>query len=525
MQLQVGMQVTTQDQQSYRILALVNHGQQVLVQGDEHAATVQVIDVSKIIQIAEQKSADDLALATVTVVGERYVEHIATTLSQLQVGAPVLLQREGHNQYDDQAISVWTLQHEKLGYIARYQNSTYAQLMDQQASLYGCVETLDVDNQKLTIMLKQVTTKPCVVPAMRVQQRDVTGRPAKLGVVPSHALNTPLGDLRLDCDGQPLKYQWTALSPWITPDDELFVTQRYWVVPNWSAVTANSTVTAQVGEAAEVINRWQDAHEQGLIVTNATSFYVVGLSVKTMTGLDDNFPSDATVPQVNYHVTQPEAYYQRGFMVSWVSYGEPQVQTALRLALQYPTVNLVEPYVAHAATATHATFTREELATVLVSALPNFQGNQMLAPSVSSLTVEKLRTTLGDTAYHALASYQRRVQLLPGSTEGVDETLLQALIHATLYHEIATLHYHLQTVGMLSQPIYPVQLFSTTPNDDQESLVACLAFYNFETFEIQQVTLRDIASIAIIADPEHPQMAQAPTNPDWLQIFLHSWNE
>ncbi|WP_318767414.1 hypothetical protein [Lactiplantibacillus carotarum] len=148
-----------------------------------------------------------------------------------------------------------------------------------------------------------------------------------------------------------------------------------------------------------------------------------------------------------------------------------------------------------------------------------------MEPSVSDLTVEKLRVTLGDQAYHALAGYRQRVQLLAGTTDELNETLIQALIHAVIYHEIMTLHYYQPTVGMVTQPVYPIQLFSTTTKDDEETLVGCLAFYNYDTFELQQVPLSAIASVAVIAQPEHPQTTGAAPNPDWRQIFLHSWND
>ena len=79
---------------------------------------------------------------------------------------------------------------------------------------------------------------------------------------------------------------------------------------------------------------------------------------------------------------------------------------------------------------------------------------------------------------------------------------------------------------MVDQVIYPIQLFSTTTKDEDDAqLVGCLALYNYETFEIQQVPLTAIARIAIIADPEHPQTTPETESPDWLRIFLHGWND
>ncbi len=327
------------------------------------------------------------------------------------------------------------------------------------------------------------------------------------------------------CNGHPIKYQQVPLSPWLTPADELHVTKRYLLTPDWSQVPPDSLITCQVTAKADVVQRWQNEHISAAVLTNASSFYVVGISAQTKTGLNDNLVDDAAQPAVIYRVGQISAHMQAGFMVSWAPFGDPRVQPALKLALHFSSQPLV-PYHPVTPSRTNATFTQQELAALLVSALPNYQGGQRLEPSVTAITVEKLRQTLGDQTYHALANYQRHVQLVAGSTEGVNETLLQALIHAVTYHELTTMHYYQPTVGMVDQVIYPIQLFSTTTKDEDDAqLVGCLALYNYETFEIQQVPLTAIARIAIIADPEHPQTTPETESPDWLRIFLHGWND
>lgn len=526
-QLEVGMQITTKDQQTYRILAIMDQGRQYLAQADQKRGDgVRLIDATEIVQIAEQSSeTTDVQLDTVAVVGQRYVEDVETTLATLHVGQAVLLQRESQNEHDPNAISVWTLDHAKLGYVARYQNQPYANLLDQQRLLYGTVTELDRERPSIQLQLWRVAAQPSPVAALRVRQQlaNVAAQPA-LAPLPSKLITTPLGDLIVTCNGRPIPYQAVRLSPWLTAADELTVTQRYVITPDWQRVTDGSLVTCTTATAGQVIQRWQSEDNGAIVLTNATSFYVVGLSAMTKTGTNDNLAADAAETKAFYRVGEVAAHTHASFMVSWAPFGDPHVQPSLRAALTFPEPPLV-PYAPLAASQEHATFTRQELAALLVSGLPNDQGGQILEPSVSDLTVEKLRVTLGDQAYHALANYHRRVQLLMGSLDGINPTLVQALIHAVVYHEITTLHYYAPTVGMVDQPIYPLQLFSTTAKDDDQRLIGCLAFYNYDTFELQQVPLTAIASLAVIADPEHPQKSSAAPNPDWRQIFLHSWND
>ncbi|RRK10927.1 DNA-binding protein [Lactiplantibacillus garii] len=521
--LEVGMHVTTDAQRTYRILAVINRGRRVLVQAESGHADVQMMNVSEIVQITDQDiTTPDVQLATVTVVGEHYVADVATTLASLHVGIPVLLQREPDNEHDDNAISVWTREHAQVGYVARYQNQAYAELMDQGKLLYGVVTQLDREQQRVELMLRRVTEHPSSFDALQVRQRVATNRGA-LATMPANLVRSPLGDVVITCDGRPLPYQTVPLTPWLTPADELTVTHRYLLTPDWSRVNENSVVTCQTTGSGQVIQRWQSPQENALVLTNADSFYVVGMSAVTMTGRNDNLAGDATDPTAFYRVSDVAEHVRLGFVVSWTPFGDPRAQPALQAALTFPDQPVV-PYLPVPANQNHATFTQQELAALLVSGLPNSQGDRVLEPSVSDLTVEKIRVTLGDQAYHALAGYQRRVQLLPGCLENVNTTLVQALIHAVIYHEIATMHYFVPTVGMVTQPIYPLQLFSTTAKDDEQRLVGCLAFYNYDTFDMQQVPLSAIANLAVIADPEHPQTTPAPPNPDWRQIFLHSWN-
>ena len=110
--IEAGMSVMTLKKQTYRVIAVINQGQELLVRAHEpETADIEIIPVTTVVQVTEQNSTDDAAVAldTVTVVGERYVDDIVATLTTLRVGMAVLLQRESGNQYDDNAISVWTL--------------------------------------------------------------------------------------------------------------------------------------------------------------------------------------------------------------------------------------------------------------------------------------------------------------------------------------------------------------------------------------------------------------------------------
>lgn len=521
--LEVGMQVTTENQQTYRILSVINQGQQFLVQAESGHGDVQIVGLNEIVQIAElNNETPDVELDRVTVVGEHYVDDIEKTLLALHVGMVVLLQREPDNEHDADAISVWTERHDRIGYVARYQNQAYAELMDQGRLLYGVVSELSREQQRVELVLWRVADEPSPVDAMRTRQQVETHQPT-LAAMPSDLVRSPLGDVVITCDGRPLHYQTVPLTPWLTPGDELTVTRRYLLTPDWSRVGDQSVVACQTTSGGQVVQRWQSSRENGIVLTNADSFYVVGMSAAVMTGQNDNLADDASTTTAFYRVSDVSAHARLGFVVSWTAFGDPRAQPALQAALTFPEQPVV-PYLPVTASQSHATFNQQELAALLISGLPNQQGGQLLEPSVSDLTVEKIRVTVGDQAYHALSGYQRRVQLLPGSLEAVNTTLVQALIHAVIYHEIATMHYFEPTVGMVTQPIYPVQLFTTTAKDDEQTIVGCLAFYNYDTFEMQQVSLSAIANLAVIANPEHPQTSTVPQNPDWRQIFLHSWN-
>ncbi|MCG0731525.1 DNA-binding protein [Lactiplantibacillus plantarum] len=108
-QIEAGMSVMTLKKQTYRVIAVINQGQELLVRAHEpETADIEIIPVTTVVQVTEQNSTGDAAVAldTVTVVGERYVDDIVATLTTLRVGMAVLLQRESGNQYDDNAISV-----------------------------------------------------------------------------------------------------------------------------------------------------------------------------------------------------------------------------------------------------------------------------------------------------------------------------------------------------------------------------------------------------------------------------------
>jgi len=531
MELQVGMCVEARNQEAYRVLALVDHDQQVLVQPmavpDGPVLMLAVTAIARIISadgIAGVSTAD-VRLNALELAGCRYAPAIQTTLTELAVGTCVLLQREGNNVHDDQAISVWTQTHAKLGYLPRSLNRVYAQLLDQGQLLYGIVESVVVSHYQVTIVLFENTSATAGIPALQIRQQLAAKVAPSLAAVPNELLMTPLGSLTVKSNGRPIMYRVTQLNPWLTPDDRCFVTKRYFITPNWSAVKDQELVTCAPNGTAVVVDAWTDPTEQATILTNPDSFYVVGISAKTMLGFNDNLPSDRTKARAFYRVGQATDHQALGFVVSWVSYGDPHAQTALHSALAYPDQAVQLPYVPREAHHTQATFNQAELAALLVSGLPNQQLGLELEPSVTPFTIEKLRTTLGDVVYHGLAGYQRVIHLAVGSSAGVDTALLQALIHATLYHEIASLRFHQPTVGIISQPIYPFQLFSDYLDEKDAQATAMLAFYNFEAVEVQTVPIKEVSALAIIDQPEHPQREFAPDEPDWLRIFMNRWQD
>jgi hypothetical protein len=62
--------------------------------------------------------------------------------SLLETGMPLQLNREPHNQYDKNAVEVWTGD-AKLGYIPRSDNKTIAKLMDEGVGVEALILELD----------------------------------------------------------------------------------------------------------------------------------------------------------------------------------------------------------------------------------------------------------------------------------------------------------------------------------------------------------------------------------------------
>lgn len=62
--------------------------------------------------------------------------------SLLEIGMPLQLNREPHNQYDKNAVEIWTGD-AKLGYIPRSDNKTIAKLMDKGTEVQALILELD----------------------------------------------------------------------------------------------------------------------------------------------------------------------------------------------------------------------------------------------------------------------------------------------------------------------------------------------------------------------------------------------
>ena len=62
--------------------------------------------------------------------------------SLLETGMPLQLNREPHNQYDKNAVEVWTGD-AKLGYVPRNENKSIASLMDKGVGVEAIVLELD----------------------------------------------------------------------------------------------------------------------------------------------------------------------------------------------------------------------------------------------------------------------------------------------------------------------------------------------------------------------------------------------
>lgn len=61
---------------------------------------------------------------------DKYDEEGKEFLESLTPGTELVLQRDTDNEHDQWAISVYTMDHQELGYITRFKNETIARLMD-----------------------------------------------------------------------------------------------------------------------------------------------------------------------------------------------------------------------------------------------------------------------------------------------------------------------------------------------------------------------------------------------------------
>ena len=81
----------------------------------------------------------------------RVVREVA---QDLRPGAPLRLMREPENDYDTRAVSVWTQDGRKLGYVPRIDNQPLANLMDAGLALRASVGSLGADTPRPDIRIE-----------------------------------------------------------------------------------------------------------------------------------------------------------------------------------------------------------------------------------------------------------------------------------------------------------------------------------------------------------------------------------
>lgn len=85
---------------------------------------------------------DDLILFETHVAGIAYYK-ADVVRHTLRRGQKLFLRREPHNQYDEQAIEVFSKSGAKLGYVPRHRNETIASLMDNGRTIFAKVTKVD----------------------------------------------------------------------------------------------------------------------------------------------------------------------------------------------------------------------------------------------------------------------------------------------------------------------------------------------------------------------------------------------
>lgn len=97
---------------------------------------------SRLSQRAKQ-STETLLLLECQIHGSHYYACLALIESQsLHIGQRLQLVREKDNEYDDDAIEIYTTAGEKLGYVPKKDNHVIARLLDQQQKLTVHIESI-----------------------------------------------------------------------------------------------------------------------------------------------------------------------------------------------------------------------------------------------------------------------------------------------------------------------------------------------------------------------------------------------
>ncbi len=94
--------------------------------------------------LGRSKVSRNLKLLTCSIHGSHYYDCLELVeAEQIYRGDRLILRREPQNEYDDNAIEVFTQDEQKLGYVPKNNNTVIAALMDQGCDCYALVERVE----------------------------------------------------------------------------------------------------------------------------------------------------------------------------------------------------------------------------------------------------------------------------------------------------------------------------------------------------------------------------------------------
>lgn len=112
------------------------------------------VDELKRLYYSNTSNTREIFLYGCEVAGSQYLDLEKHVLPKLQENDPLVLMREPDNKFDEHAISVYTTNGLKLGYLPKNNNLILSRLMDEGNLLFGKTKTFHWDRKSLYLVVK-----------------------------------------------------------------------------------------------------------------------------------------------------------------------------------------------------------------------------------------------------------------------------------------------------------------------------------------------------------------------------------